>query len=157
MNELKIEKLNINDLTPYEGNAKEHPAEQIEQIKKSIQLFNFNDPIAIHGQNNVIVEGHGRLIAAKQLGIQEIPVIRLDHLTDEQRRAYTLAHNKLTMNSGFDLELLTAELDDIYDIDMSDFGFDDLDIEELEPETQDDDYSGEPPAEPKSKQEDTNK
>lgn len=151
MNELKIEKLNINDLTPYEGNAKEHPAEQIEQIKKSIQEFGFDDPVAIWGPDNLIVEGHGRLIAAKRLGMQEIPVIRLDHLTDEQRRAYTLAHNKLTMNSGFDLELLTAELDDIEDIDMSDFGFDDLEIEELEPEPQEDDYSGEPPAEPKSK------
>ena len=151
MNELKIEKLNINDLTPYKGNAKEHPVEQIEQICKSIQEFNFSDPVAIWGPENIIVEGHGRLIAAKRLGMQEIPVIRLDHLTDEQRRAYTLAHNKLTMNSGFDLELLTAELDDIYDIDMSDFGFDDLEIEELEPEAQEDDYNGEPPAEPKSK------
>ena len=74
-----------------------------------------------------IVEGHGRLIACKELGYTEVPIIRLDHLSDEERKAYTLAHNKLTMNSDFDLDILNDELDDILNIDMSDFGFD-LDV-----------------------------
>ena len=127
--ELKIEYLPIEELRPYANNAKEHPAEQIEQIKKSIQEFGFDDPIGIW--KDEIVEGHGRLIAALELGIETVPVIRLDHLTDEQRRAYTLVHNKLTMNSDFNLDLLRIELDDI-DIDMTDFGFD-LDEEDDEP------------------------
>ena len=124
--ELKIEYLPIDELKPYANNAKEHPAEQVEQIKKSIQEFGFDDPIGIW--KDEIVEGHGRLIAALELGIEKVPVIRLDHLTDDQRRAYALVHNKLTMNSDFNLDLLQIELDDI-EIDLSDFGFD---IEEEE-------------------------
>lgn len=134
MEKLKVEYLDINTLVPYENNAKEHPQEQIEQIKKSIQAFGMNDPIAI-GQGNIIIEGHGRLLACKELGINEVPIIRLDHLTDEERKAYTLAHNKLTMNSDFDIDILNAELDDIINIDMSDFGFDlSLDEDEVEDE-----------------------
>ena len=127
--ELKIEYLPIEELKPYANNAKDHPAEQVEQIKKSIQEFGFDDPIGIWGDE--IVEGHGRLIAAIELGMDTVPVIRLDHLTDDQRRAYALVHNKLTMNSDFNLDLLRIELDDI-DIDMTDFGFD-LDEEDDEP------------------------
>jgi ParB-like chromosome segregation protein Spo0J len=128
-NSLKIEYIPIEDIKPYKNNAKLHPKEQIQQIKNSILEFGFKDPIAIW--NDTIVEGHGRLLAAQELGYKELPVIRLDDLTDEQRKAYTLAHNKLTMNSDFDLDILTAELDDITDIDMSDFGFDlDYDIDE---------------------------
>ena len=127
--ELKIEYLPIEELKPYANNAKDHPAEQVEQIKKSIQQFGFDDPIGIW--KDEIVEGHGRLIAALELGMDTVPVIRLDHLTDEQRRAYALVHNKLTMNSDFNLDLLRIELDDI-DIDMTDFGFD-LDEEDDEP------------------------
>lgn len=117
---LVIEYVPIDSVVLYEKNAKLHPEEQIEQIAKSIQEFGFNDPIGIW--NNQIVEGHGRFLAAKQLGIEEIPVIRLDDLTDEQRRAYMLAHNKLTMNSGFDINLLNEELANL-SFDMSDFGF----------------------------------
>ena len=122
MEHLKIEYLPINTLTPYEGNAKEHPQEQINQIIASIEQFGMNDPIGIWGEERLIVEGHGRVLALQQMGETEAPTIRLDHMTDEQRRAYTLAHNKTTMNSGFDIELLNAELEDL-DIDMSDFGF----------------------------------
>jgi len=123
MEKLKIQYLPIDKLKPYEGNAKEHPQEQIEQIKESIRQFGMNDPIGIWGDDCLIVEGHGRLVALQQMGETEVPTIRLDHMTDEQRRAYTLVHNKTTMSSGFDLELLQAELEDI-DIDMSEFGFD---------------------------------
>lgn len=128
--ELKIEYLPKEDLKPYEKNAKLHPAEQIEQIKNSIREFGFNDPIAIWHENEII-EGHGRLLAALDMPeIETVPVIRLDDLTDEQRRAYMLAHNKLTMNTDFDFDLLSAELSAITNIDMSDFGFDSFDEDE---------------------------
>lgn len=118
---LKIEYLPISEITPYARNAKQHPQEQVEQIKRSIEEFGFNDPLALwHGE---IVEGHGRYLAALELGLDTLPVIKLDNLTDEQRKAYALVHNKLTMNSGFDLDLLEIELEDITDINMQDFGF----------------------------------
>ena len=122
MDKLKIEYIDINTIKPYKNNAKKHPIEQIEQIKKSIEQFGMDDPIGIW--KDEIVEGHGRLIACKELGYEEVPIIRLDHLTDEERKAYTLAHNKLTMNSDFDLDILNDELHDILNIDMTNFGFD---------------------------------
>ena len=129
MDKLNIEYVDINSIQPYKNNAKKHPKNQIEQIKSSIQQFGMDDPIAIW--NNEIVEGHGRLIACKELGFKEIPVIKLDHLSNEERKAYTLVHNKLTMNSDFDLDILNKELESIIDIDMSEFDFDlDMDIEE---------------------------
>ena len=131
---LKIEYVNIDSIKPYENNAKMHPKEQIEQIKKSIEQFGMDDPIGIW--KDEIVEGHGRLIACKELGYTEVPVIRLDHLSDEERKAYTLAHNKLTMNSDFDIDILNAELEDIVNIDMSDFGFERFLEEEKEKEVQ---------------------
>lgn len=146
--ELKIEYVDIDSIKPYKNNAKLHPKEQIEQIKKSIEQFGMDDPIGIW--QDEIVEGHGRLIACKELGYTEVPIIRLDHLTDEERKAYTLAHNKLTMNSDFDLDILQEELDSFDTIDMSDFGFDlDLDIDE-EQEIIEDEIP-EVPEEPKAK------
>jgi len=127
MEKLKIEYVDIDTIQPYKNNAKEHPREQIEQIKKSISSFEMIDPIGVW--NNEIVEGHGRLIACKELGYKEIPIIRLDHLSDEERKAYTLAHNKLTMNSDFDIDILNEELENILDINMEDFGFEKLDID----------------------------
>lgn len=124
---MQIELINIDDIIPYENNAKLHPEEQIEQIKKSILEFGNNDPIAVD-KNNVIIEGHGRLLALKELGYKEVEVIKLGHLTEEQRKAYTLIHNKLTMNTDFDIDILESELAAINIIDMSDFDFD-LDIE----------------------------
>lgn len=121
---LKIEYLSKDQLKPYASNAKIHTAEQVEQIKNSIRQFGFNDPIAIW-HDNEIVEGHGRLLAVMEMPeIESVPVIRLDEMTDEQRRAYMLVHNKLTMNTDFDLDLLNLELSDIVDIDMDQFGFD---------------------------------
>lgn len=121
MENLKIEYVDINSIKPYKNNAKLHPQEQIEQIKKSIEQFGNNDPIAVW--NNEIVEGHGRYEALKQLGGGQIPIIRLDNLTDDERKAYALVHNKLTTNSDFDFSVLDMELNDI-DIDLGDFGFD---------------------------------
>lgn len=120
--DLKIEYVPIDSIKPYSKNAKLHPAEQIEQIKKSIQEFGFKDPLATwHGE---VMAGNGRLQAAKELGMKELPIVRLDDLTDEQRRAYALVHNKLTMNSPFDDGILSEELENILDIDMEALGFD---------------------------------
>ena len=124
---LKIEYIDIESIKPYKNNAKLHPSEQIEQIKQSIELFGMDDPIAIW--HNEIVEGHGRLLACKELGYKEVPIIRLDHLSDEERKAYTLVHNKLTMNSDFDIDILNEELENIIDIDMEQFDFDFVDVE----------------------------
>ena len=130
---LKVEYIPKEDLKPYANNAKLHTGEQVEQIKRSIQDFGFNDPIAVWHENEVI-EGHGRLLAAMELPeVKEIPIIRLDDLTDEQRRAYMLVHNKLTMNTGFDPEILDLELDSIEDFDMGDYGFLEYDEEPYEP------------------------
>jgi site-specific DNA-methyltransferase (adenine-specific) len=130
---VNIEKISIADIMEYENNAKIHTPEQIEQIKKSIKEFGNNDPIAID-ENNVIIEGHGRYQALLELGYKEVEVIRLNHLSEEQKKAYMLVHNKLTMNTDFDIELLSEELNNILDIDMNDFGFDieTIDLEELD-------------------------
>ena len=128
---LKIEYININDLIPYSKNAKKHPKKQITEIANSIEEFGMNDPIGI-AKNNIIVEGHGRWLACKELGFSTVPCIRLDHLTEEQRKAYTLAHNKVA-ESDWDFDLLDDELNDILNIDMEQFGFEFKD-EELEKE-----------------------
>lgn len=120
---MEIIKLNIDTLTPDPHNAKSHPEWQIEQIKNSIEQFGNLDPIGIWGEDNLIVEGHGRYEALKALGYTEAECIRLDWLTEEERRAYALAHNKLTMNSGFIPDELDMNLDAIGEIDMSLFGF----------------------------------
>lgn len=126
-----VDMIPISAIKPYKRNAKKHPQEQIEQIINSINAFGMNDPIGVWGEDNVIVEGHGRYLALKEMGESGlVPVIHLDNLTDEQRKAYALAHNQLTMNTGWDDELLLPELDELGDIfDMSDFGFN-LDDEE---------------------------
>ena len=116
---LKVEYVPLKSIKPYKNNAKEHPQEQIEQIKASIKEFGNIDPIGVW--HDEIVEGHGRYEAAKQLKLKTVPIIRLDDLTDEQRRAYALVHNQLTMNTGWDEALFDMELSSI-SIDMSKFG-----------------------------------
>lgn len=135
---MEIEYLKVADLKPYSKNARKHGKKDIAAIVKSIKEFGFNDPIGVWGEKNVIVEGHGRLQAAKRLGMEEVPVIHLDHMTDEQRKAYTLAHNKTAELSGWDMGMLKEELDDILNIDMEKFGFDVTDIKELEIDEPDD-------------------
>jgi len=127
---LKITYLPVDSLKPYERNARKHDFKDIEKIMNSIKRFGFDDPIGIWGEDNLIVEGHGRLIAAKNLGMKEVPTIRLDHLSDEDRRAYALAHNKTAENSEWDFAVLDLELSDILDIDMNDFGFDTPDFDD---------------------------
>lgn len=127
---LQVEYVPIGDIFPYENNAKIHTDEQIEEIANSIKEFGMIDPIGVWN-NNEIIEGHGRLMACQKLGIKQVPIIRLDELTDEQRKAYALAHNKLTMNTDFDFSILNAELASLDDIDMSLFGFEEkIEIEE---------------------------
>lgn len=145
---LKIEYININDLKKYHKNAKKHPKEQVKRIANSIKEFGMCDPIGVWGEDNLIIEGHGRLMALKKLGYKEAPIIRLDHLSEEQRKAYTLAHNK-SAESEWDFEILAEELNSIVDIDMMDFGFD-LSIDEEEPKVIEDEVP-EVPEEPKAK------
>lgn len=148
---LQIELVPIAAVKPYENNAKIHTREQIEQIKKSIVEFGNNDPIAIDGEG-VIIEGHGRLMALQELGYTEVEVIRLGHLNEEQRKAYTLIHNKLTMNTGFDLDILATELQAIENINMKDYDFD-LDISEdlVIDDIEEDNFSPEVPEEATTK------
>lgn len=151
---LKIENISINKLMPYENNARKHTEEDVQTIINSIQEFGFNDPVGVWGENNIIVEGHGRFLAAKKLGIKEIPCIRLDELSDEQRKAYALAHNKTAEMSTWDFEKLEQELKQLnsmeLDFEMSDFGFDDI-LEDEEPTSILEDEPPETPTEPKTK------
>ncbi len=124
---MKIEKIKVDEIIPYADNAKLHPERQVEQIKASILEFGFNDPIAID-ENNVVIEGNGRLMAIKDLGFEEVDCIRIEGLTEDQKRAYILVHNQLTMNTGFDIDILNRELEKIKGIDMKQFDFE-LDID----------------------------
>jgi ParB-like chromosome segregation protein Spo0J len=127
---LEIVYLPVDALTPYTKNARKHTQADIETIKQSILAFKFDDPIGIWGDNNIIVEGHGRLIAAKELGYTEVPCVRLDHLSDEQRRAYALAHNKTAEMSEWDFDILGEEMAELtaFDVDLSAFGFEEPEV-----------------------------
>ena len=128
---MQVEQVKLEDLKPYERNAKKHPQDQIEQIKASIQELGFNDPIGID-ENNVIIEGHGRYEALKQLGYKEAPCIRITGLSDQQKKAYILAHNKLTMTTGFDNDKLLQEIEAIKNIDLGQYNFEVYTTEEAE-------------------------
>ena len=119
--ELKIEYLPIADLKPYDKNTRKHEKLDVDNIAKSIDKYGMCDAIGIWGKDNIIVEGHGRMLACKQLGITEVPCVRLDHLTDGQRREYAIAHNATAELSIWDKDFLAEEL---ADLDMSDFDFD---------------------------------
>ena len=143
---MNIIELNVEDIKQYENNAKIHTNEQIKKIVDSINEFGFNDPIAID-ENNVIIEGHGRFKALQELGQTEIECIKINSLSDSQKKAYRLVHNKLSMNTSFNEDLLEQQLNELEskDFDLSFTGFDfnpfeDDDIEELELE----DYEDEP-------------
>ena len=144
MNELRIKYIPISDLKPYEHNARKHEDKDIEAIIASIREFGFDDPVGVWSDENVIVEGHGRVMAAQRLGMTEVPCIRLDHLTDEQRRAYALAHNRTAELSEWDFTVRDDELQGITEIDMELFGFavDDAPdvLDDEEPQTNDRKY-----------------
>ena len=119
--ELKIEYLPIKALKPYEKNTRKHQKKDVDNIARSIEKYGMCDAIGIWGEQNIIVEGHGRMLACKQLGMTEVPCVRLDHLTDEQRREYAIAHNATAELSEWDLDILPNEL---AELDLSDFNFD---------------------------------
>ena len=129
MFERQIELIPVGSLRPYERNARTHSAAQIKQVEKSITEFGFTNPILVD-QDGGIIAGHGRWIAAKNLGIAAVPCLRLSHMTEEQKRAYIIADNKLAENAGWDAELLRLEIGALielgFDVDLLGFGADDL-------------------------------
>lgn len=154
-----IEQWPVGRLVAFERNARTHSEEQVAQIAASIQEFGFTNPI-LAGSDGEIIAGHGRLMAAKELGLSEVPVVVLDHLTPEQRRAYVIADNQLALNAGWDEELLRAELADLaglgFDLSLVGFSEEELaelmpEVEELPPEDADDEAVPEPPADPVTK------
>lgn len=125
----------IERLVPYERNAKQHPTDQIELLKRSIEEFGFLSPCLIDADNNIIA-GHGRVEAAKALGMETVPCVYIEGLTDEQRRAYILADNRLTEMGGWDMETVSTELTQLstegFDINLTGFTIDNIIIEEVE-------------------------
>jgi DNA modification methylase len=127
---LQVESWPIERLLPYAANARTHPDEQVAQIAGSIAEFGFNVPCLVD-ERGVLIAGHGRILGAKRLGLQQVPVIRLGHLTDAQARAFRLADNRIALNAGWDEELLSAELErlkeDGTDLNLLGFAEDELD------------------------------
>ena len=140
----RFEKVPIDKLVPYARNARTHSKEQIGQLRASIREFGFLVPCLVDGKYNIIA-GHGRVLAAREEGIAEIPCVFAEHLTDAQKRAYILADNRLALNAGWDEEMLSVELADLQgaDFDLSLLGFDDAELNKLlggAEEVQDDDF-----------------
>jgi ParB-like chromosome segregation protein Spo0J len=125
----RIELWPVDKLVPYAKNARTHSEAQISQLAASIVEFGFLNPILVDTSAGILA-GHGRLAAAKQLGLTKVPVVVLDHLTEEQRRSYVLADNKLAENAGWDLELLREELGSM-EIDPAVLGFGEDDLKRL--------------------------
>ncbi|MBT3789083.1 MAG: site-specific DNA-methyltransferase [Alphaproteobacteria bacterium] len=155
---LKIEHIPVDQLVPYVRNARTHSDEQVSQIAGSIAEFGFVNPILV-GDDNVIIAGHGRLMAAHKMGLENVPVIYLSHLSEVQRRALVLTDNKLAENAGWDEDLLRLELEDLqaenFDLELTGFDFDEIDRllnADTEPAgNTDDDDIPETPEEPISK------
>ena len=122
----KIESRLVADLIPYASNSRTHSDAQVAQIAASIKEFGWTNPILIDGDNTIIA-GHGQLLAARKLGMEEVPVIVLDHLTKAQQRALVIADNQLALNAGWDMDMLKAEIEDLKldDFDLGLLGFDD--------------------------------
>ena len=114
---MQIESVPIESLIPYARNARTHSEEQVAQIAGSIREFGFTNPVLIDGDGGIIA-GHGRVMAARKLGLSDVPCIRLAHLTEMQRRAYIIADNKLALKAGWDSEMLALEMGG-----LSDFGY----------------------------------
>jgi DNA modification methylase len=129
-----IEKIGIDKLIPYARNARTHSDEQVAQIAASIREFGFNNPVLIADDNSIIA-GHGRVMAARKLNLSEVPCIRLSHLSETQRKAYILADNKLALNAGWENNLLSVELDELVNsgFDISLTGFTQEEMDALKP------------------------
>lgn len=147
--EIEIEKL-----IPYHNNARTHSEEQVKKIAKSIEEFGFINPVLID-KDNIIIAGHGRVMGAKNLGLVTVPCLRIEHLTEAQKRAYILADNKLAEDAGWDMEMVKIELEALgeLDFDISLTGFDlEFDFgDEDEKEIIEDNYTDNIPEEPRAK------
>jgi DNA modification methylase len=128
----RLEKVDIDKLVPYARNARTHSKEQILQLRSSLREFGFVNPIIADKDYNVIA-GHGRILAAKEEGFEEVPCVFVEHLTEAQKRAYIIADNRLALNAGWDDEMLSVELADLQceDFDISLLGFDDAELNKL--------------------------
>ena len=128
---LEIKYLPINSIVGYVNNTRTHSQEQINQVKSSISEFGMVNPIGIH--KNVILSGHCRWEALKQLDYKEVPTVDLSHLTEAQKKAYIIADNKLALNAGWDEELLKIELESLQelDFDLDILGFDEFEVEQI--------------------------
>jgi len=155
--EIEVKYRKVEDLIPYVNNSRKHSDEQVAQIASSIKEFGWTNPILIDGTNSIIA-GHGRLMAARKLKMEEVPTIELSHLTDNQRKALVIADNKLALNADWDTTLLTIELDELlkdgFALDILGFNADELSAL-LEPEQvdglTDEDAVPELPEEPRTK------
>ena len=129
-----IEKISIDKLIPYANNARTHSDEQVAQIAASIREFGFNNPVLI-AEDDTIIAGHGRVMAARKLNLSEVPCLRLSHLTETQRKAYILADNKLALNAGWENNLLSLELTELADsgFDITLTGFTQEEMDALKP------------------------
>jgi ParB family chromosome partitioning protein len=129
---LEIVYKKVSDLIPYVNNARTHSEEQVNQIVSSMKEFEFTNPILTDGDNGIIA-GHGRLMAAKKLGMDSVPTVELSHLSAAQKKAYIIADNKLAINASWDDELLALEFDELreMDFDLELTGFDDSELDAL--------------------------
>jgi len=129
---MKIETIKVDALVPYARNSRTHSEEQVAQIVASIREFGFTNPVLIDGDGGIIA-GHGRVLAARKMGLATVPCLRLAHLSEAQKRAYIIADNKLALNAGWDDEMLALELRDLQamDFDLALTGFEAEDIEKM--------------------------
>ena len=151
---MQIIQRNVLELIPYVNNSRTHSDEQVIQIASSIKEFGFTNPILTDGENGIIA-GHGRLMAAKKLGLKEVPTIELSHLSEAQKKAYIIADNKLALNSGWDDAMLAiefAELEEFgFDLELTGFSLEEIaafEVEEIPEGLTDEDAVPELPIEP---------
>lgn len=142
---MQIQYMKLGDIRPYERNPR-HNDDAVDGVANSIKAFGFKVPIVVD-KNGIIIAGHTRYKAAKRLGMKEVPCIQADDLTPEQVKAFRLADNKVAEKADWDFEALDAELSDIDELDMTQFGFE---LPEDEPEVSEDEYDTEPPVQAKS-------
>lgn len=150
----RYENVKIEKLIPYRNNARTHSDEQVEKIAKSMREFGFINPVLVDGKFNIIA-GHGRVLGAKKLGMKEVPCLFIEDLTEEQKRAYIIADNRLAEDAGWDKEMLKIELEELqnlnFDISLTGFEMDDFDFGMDETEVIEDEFDETVPEEPKSK------
>ena len=129
---MRIEKISIDKIKMYENNAKEHPNWQIEKLSETIKKIGYRSPIVVD-ENNMILAGHGRYMALKKLGYGDVQVVRHTDLTEEDKKAYMIADNQYTLNTGFNMEMLKQEIEELksVDFDTSLLGFDEIELQEI--------------------------